>query len=71
MVQKLLSAEQDRALFEMELKIARCADRHARELHRTSSLNLVCWLMAEAEQLGSRVGSDAGLPNASAPSSFA
>jgi hypothetical protein len=42
----------DEALLEMELKIARRADQFARELRRQSSLNLVCWLMAEAEVLG-------------------
>ncbi|MES2695539.1 MAG: hypothetical protein V4773_18830 [Verrucomicrobiota bacterium] len=45
-------------LLEIELKIARRADEFAREVRRDSSLNLYCWLLAEAEVLGRQTDSE-------------
>lgn len=44
----------DDALFALELDIARKADELARSQGREGDLSLHCWLMAEAEVLGSQ-----------------
>lgn len=42
------------ALTDLELEVARRADELARVRARTTSLNLHCWLLAEAEVLTAR-----------------
>jgi hypothetical protein len=43
------------ALFELQLNVARRADKLAQTNNARISLNLHCWLLAEAEVLGKEV----------------
>ena len=50
------AAQETDPLSELEMRIARRADELAREHRLTTSLNLHCWLVAEAEIIGRNQG---------------